>query len=87
LLHERNAKARQVEILLSKKTAAIEAILKDGRWQCGVCVHLPPESLVEICGEGFSKQTIRVRSGTAQYFLLRTSIAPEALRTDCSKKS
>lgn len=71
----REAKVEQAEILLQKETVAIEAIPeKVGHWRCGVCVRLPPGSPVQICGEGFTKQTVRVRSGAKEYFLLRASI-------------
>jgi hypothetical protein len=72
-----DVKAEQAEVFLQKETVALEAIPEPGgHWRCGTCLHLPPGSTVTICGEGFTKQTVRVRLGAKEYFVLRTSIAP-----------
>ena len=63
------------EILLQRRTAAFEAIATAGEcWRCGVCLHLPQDFPLRICGQGFTPRLLLVQSGKKHYFLLKTSV-------------
>ena len=57
--------------VLRKDIAAIQAI---GRAALGVMVRLPQGVEVEICGIGFSDQTVKVRTREGFFFVLRKNV-------------
>lgn len=66
-----NAKA----LVLRKDIAAIRVSSDQrGRPCLGLMERLARGSEVQVCGEGFSKGTVKVRSGDQCYFVVRSSI-------------
>jgi hypothetical protein len=64
-------------LILQKDIAAIRVSSDQrGRPCLGLMERLAHGSDVQVCGEGFSKRTVKVRSGDQFYFVLRTSIFP-----------
>jgi hypothetical protein len=66
-------------ITLRRATAAIRIVPEEyGRSRFGICMHLPAGARIEICGMGFSKRTVQVRSEGFSYFVLLKSVLPDA---------
>lgn len=61
--------------VLRKDIAAIQALGNGcGRLSMGVMLRLPRGLQVEVCGSGFSDQTIRVSSNGDSFFVLRQNV-------------
>ena len=59
----------------SNAVAAIPILHVDGKPEAlGPLTQLPRAAKVEICGDGFNEQTIKVRFGGLQYFVFRADI-------------
>ena len=68
---------RHNSFLLRRRIAAVQITREGhGRSRCGMCLHLPPGAEVKIFGEGFSAQTVQVRSDGHYYFVLRSTVLP-----------
>lgn len=64
-------------LILQKDIAAIRVSSDQrGRPCLGLMERLARGSEVQVCGEGFSKGTVKVRSGDQCYVVLRNSIFP-----------
>jgi hypothetical protein len=64
-------------LILQTDIAAIRVSSdRRGRPCLGLMESLARGSEVQVCGEGFSKGTVKVRSGDQFYFVLRNSVFP-----------
>jgi hypothetical protein len=64
-------------LILQKDIAAIRVSSdRRGRPCLGLMERLARGSELQVCGEGFSKGTVKVRSGDQHYFVLRSSVVP-----------
>ena len=62
-------------VVLRKDIAAIQAVGNGcGRPGMGVMLQLPRGLPVEVCGSGFSDQTVRVRTNGDSFFVLRRNV-------------
>jgi hypothetical protein len=62
-------------VVLLKDIAAIQAISNGrGRPGLGVVLRLPRGLQVEVCGSGFSDQTVKVRTNKDSFFVLRRNV-------------
>jgi len=62
-------------VVLRKDIAAIQAIGNGcGRPGMGVMLRLPSGLQVEVCGSGFSDQTVKVRTNGDSFFVLRRNV-------------
>jgi hypothetical protein len=62
--------------VLKKDIAAIQAIgTGGGRPALGMMVRLPQGLEVEVCGIGFSDQTVKVQAKGSFFFVLRRNVA------------
>jgi hypothetical protein len=58
-------------VTLPRNIAAIQVVPEaNGRTRMGLCTKLKRGSPVEICGAGFSDNTVKIRSQGALYFVL-----------------
>lgn len=59
-------------ILLSKCISAVQLVPREdgrGNGMMGLISQLGPGTVVEICGEGFSEHTAKIRSNGQYYFV------------------
>ena len=60
---------------LSRNVSAIQVTSSmDGRAQLGTIMQLPEGAQVEICGDGFNDQTVKVRCEGSFYFIFLEDI-------------
>jgi hypothetical protein len=68
---------------LSKKIAAIQLVPTgdgDGKARLGTISQLSPGTRLNVCGDGFNEQTVKVRCEGAFYFVFWQDIAAETAR-------
>jgi len=64
-------------VILQKDIAAIQAPSGGcGRPGLGIVLRLPRGLQVEVCGGGFSERTVKIRSKSDFFFVLRRSVVP-----------
>src|SRR6478735_4656113 len=64
-------------LVLQKDIAAIRVRSdRRGRPCLGLMDRLVRGSELQVCGDGFSKGTVEVRSGDQHYFVLRSNVVP-----------
>ena len=64
-------------LILQRGIAAIRVTSdRRGRPCLGLMERLARGSELQVCGEGFSKGTVKVRAGDQQYYVLRSNVVP-----------
>jgi hypothetical protein len=70
--------SRQESCTLSKKIAAIQLVpTGDGGARLGTISQLSPGTRLNVCGDGFNEQTVKVRCEDGFYFVFWQDIAAE----------
>jgi hypothetical protein len=70
----------QESCTLSKKIAAIQLVPTGnghGRARLGPVSQLLPGTCLQVCGEGFNEETVKVRSNDGFYFVFLQDMAAE----------
>jgi hypothetical protein len=75
--------SRQESCTLSKKIAAIQLVPTgdgDGGARLGTISQLSPGTRLNVCGDGFNEQTVKVRCEDGFYFVFSQDIAADTVR-------
>lgn len=60
---------------LTKRIAALPLLVnEDGCTKLGPISQLGPDALVEVCGEGYNEQTVKVRLHQSYFFIFREDL-------------
>jgi hypothetical protein len=63
-------------VVLSRKASAVQLETRaNGTPKLGLICQLPPGARVELCGDGYSDRTVKVRYRDNLYFVFRNDIA------------
>lgn len=63
-------------IVLSRRASAVQLETRaNGAQKLGLICQLPPGAHVELCGDGYSDRTVKVRYKDNFYFVFRNDIA------------
>ena len=63
-------------VVLTRKASAVQLeTIANGTPKLGLICQFPPGTQVELCGDGYSERTVKVRYRDNFYFVFRNDIA------------